>query len=388
MMKVPPIPLSGWADAELQALASLSGSREIASLSASTLLGERAALGGFTVPNHISAGGGCRIYSALDGHVALNLSRPDDCTLLPALFGVAAVRDVAAHMARAPAAHIAIQGRTLGLAIANLDEMPASPACALVTVGLPSPPSTRSPLVVDLSALWAGPLSASLLRLAGAQVVKVESRSRPDAMRIGDPALFARLNQGKANVALDLRAPSDRDALIALVRRAQFVVEASRPRALAQLGIDAAALVREVPGLVWITITGHGVVGDAANWIGFGDDCSVAGGLSAALRDATGAIGFAGDACADPLTGIHAARMAIARCRSGQGGRLVLSMSGVVAAALAAERLRDAVALAESLGNWAEAVGRPFPAVAPRAAGHAAAFGEDNDLWIEGRVAC
>ena len=39
------------------------------------------------------------------------------------------------------------------------------------------------PLVVDLSALWAGPLCAHLLGLAGARVVKVESLGRPDGAR-------------------------------------------------------------------------------------------------------------------------------------------------------------------------------------------------------------
>ena len=46
--------------------------------------------------------------------------------------------------------------------------------------------------------------------------------------------------------------------------------------------------VGTTPGLVWITITAHGVQGEAANWIGFGDDCGVAAGLSAALHAATG----------------------------------------------------------------------------------------------------
>jgi crotonobetainyl-CoA:carnitine CoA-transferase CaiB-like acyl-CoA transferase len=92
--------------------------------------------------------------------------------------------------------------------------------------------------------------------------------------------------------------------------------------------------VNAVPGLVWITITAHGIAGDAANWIGFGDDCGVAGGLSAALRDATGEIGIVGDAIGDPLTGIYAARMALEQRRRGTGARLVVSMSGVAALAL------------------------------------------------------
>ena len=214
--------------------------------------------------------------------------------------------------------------------------------------------------MVDLSALWAGPLAARLLGLAGATVIKVESLSRPDAMRDGDPALYARLNDGKTSIALDLRSAEGRDALIGLIRRARVVIEAARPRALAQLGIDADALVREVPGLAWITITGHGTCGDADNWIGLGDDCGVAGGLSGALLRATGTLGFVGDAMADPLTGIFAARQAATMLARGAGGRVIVSMSGVVRAALTAERRRDPLALTQNLRDWAAARGQPF----------------------------
>ena len=384
------LPFSGWADAQLQAIAALSGSTEIGALSGEMLLGERAALNRFAVPGRVSAGGGCRLFDAIGGHVALNLSRADDRGMLAALFGDAAIdpdddETIAGRFRREDAAAMVARGRLLGLAIAAIDEVPASPATMIAAQGEAFRQS-GTPLVIDLSALWAGPLATSILRLTGAEVVKVESNSRPDAMRDGDPGLFATLNRGKASVALDLKSPSGSDALIGLIRRAQIVVAASRPRALLQLGIDADALVREVPGLVWITITGHGCHGEAADWAGFGDDCGVAGGASAALRDATGEIGFVGDACADPLAGLHAARLALTQLRRGAGAHLVVSMSGIVAEALAAER--DAGSLNRSMKDWASARGRPFPDIVPRVAGPVAAFGADNDLWIGSCAAC
>ncbi|RJF91598.1 CoA transferase [Sphingomonas cavernae] len=374
-------------------MATLTGSQEIAALSGATLLGERAALNDFVVPGRVSAGGGCRLLDTRDGHVALSLARPEDRALLPALFGDATTspnddEELALRLSREYAAEIVKRGRELGLAIANLDEQPVGPACRMSDDGPAATPSPRQPLVIDLSALWAGPLAAHLLGLAGAEVVKIESSNRQDTMRQGDPALFARLNQHKANVAIDLREQDQRDALIALIRRADIVIEAARPRALLQLGIDANQLVREVPGLVWVTITGHGIAGDAVNWTGFGDDCSVAGGLSAALLAASGTVGFAGDACADPLTGIYAARRALEQRKRGTGARLVVSMSGVVAQALAAERERDEVALAKSLQNWADARGRPFPEVELRPAGRVAELGQDNATWLEACWSC
>jgi len=374
------LPLAGWAEGELRAMGMPPG------LSGAMLMGERAALNGFAVPGAVSAGGGCRLYATRDRHVALTLARDDDRAMLPALFqdgGLDPDDDAqigAAFRARDGAALVA-QGRMLGLAIARLGEVPVSRPCEVTAEG-PVKMRTGPLLVVDLSALWAGPLAAHLIGLTGAQVVKVESRNRPDRMREGDPALFARINQDKANVALDLREGADRDALLALIRRADVVIEAARPRALRQLGIDADALVRAVPGLVWMTITGHGATGEAGDWIGFGDDASVAGGLSDALFAASGTIGFGGDACADPLTGIHAARLARERVRDGRAARMILSMSAIVAMALDSERQRDEKALMADLQAWGAAQGETFPVTDVRPAGRVAAMGQDDALWL------
>ncbi|HTH29612.1 MAG TPA: CoA transferase [Sphingobium sp.] len=380
----PAIPLAGWADRQIAALADAAGAQALSALTGAGLLGERAWLNGFHVPGKVSAGGGCRLLAARDGWVALNLARPDDRDLLPALFGDDALDGdnddaIAAHVAGVESLALVARGREMGLAIAALDEPPPpAPAWQVAVDGRKRPAGTRPPLVVDLSALWAGPLAAHLLWLAGAELVKVESRNRPDSMRDGDPALFARLNQGKASVALDVRDDTDRRRLIALLSRADIVIEAARPRALRQLGIDADRIVRDAPGLVWMTITGHGAEGEAANWVGFGDDCAVAGGLSAAMLRASGRIGFVGDAIADPMTGILAGRLAWERWTSGTGARIILSMSGVVASAIETEQ----AALDAALKAWADAEGAPFPAAPVRATGMVRPLGADTARWM------
>lgn len=385
MIASPDFPLADWADGHLQALAAASGSAAIGSLTGAGLLGERAMLNGFTVPGMVSAGGGCRFYRSRDGWVALNLSRPDDRDLLPALFQEDlpdSENAVAARIARCQALPLVARGRDMGLAIAAVDEPATGPAWTpIVEGGQRQPVSGRPPLVVDLSALWAGPLAAHLMWNAGAQVVKVESRTRPDAMRDGDPALFALLNQGKASVALDFRDAEERRALIALLSRADIVIEAARPRALAQLGIDANAIVGGSPGLVWMTITGHGVESEAANHVGFGDDCGVAGGLSMALLRATGTIGFVGDAIADPLTGILTARLAWDAWVAGRGGRTILSMSGTVREALREALEKNSDGFDKILVSWGKLVGRAFPDIARRSAAAPTPLGRDTARW-------
>ena len=102
------------------------------------------------------------------------------------------------------------------------------------------PPESASrpgrPLVVDLSALWAGPLCGHLLHLCGADVIKVESDTRPDGARFGNAAFFGLLNQGKRSVGLDLTRHEGRKTLRQLIDRADVVIESSRPESAAPNG--------------------------------------------------------------------------------------------------------------------------------------------------------
>ena len=127
-----------------------------------------------------------------------------------------------------------------------------------------------------------------------------------------------------------------------------------------------AQLVREVPGLVWLSVTGHGASGDAAGWTGIGNDCAVAGGVARALEQASGKIGFVGDALADPLTGISAALAGWRAYQSGKACRIGFSMSAIAAKALAEEHAFDAAALEAELNAWGAASGRKFPKVPRR----------------------
>jgi hypothetical protein len=384
------IPLARSADQALAELADATGSAAIRALDGATLLCERAMRAGMRIPERTSAGGGCRLFDAVGDSVALNLGRASDREMLPALFETDALDTnddaaIAARIERLDAQPLVWRGRSMGLAIAAEHETLLAPSddgrdvtessWVELVCGCPSSRIARpTPRVVDLSALWAGPLAAHLLWLCGAEVVKVESRARPDAMRNGQSDFYALLNQGKASVALDLANRVDQHALVTLIGASDIVIEASRPRALAQLGIDAAQIVRTTPGLVWISITAHGAEGDAAGWVG----CAVSGGLSAALRAATGRTGFVGDALADPLTGIFAALAAWKTWYSGRGARLGLAMSQIVAWCLAEARQQDPAALRSCLSAWSQAVGKPFPTVTHRPTGSLPSFGADT----------
>lgn len=298
----------------------------------------RAARTGLRSRGRISAGGSCRLLPAADGWVAVNLARPSDTEAVPAVVEAAVDVDdpwgaVAAWAATRPAREVADRCQLLDVPGAVLDDPAVDPRDAVVVerLGDTAPPSA-APLVVDLSAMWAGPLCAHLLGRAGMRVVKVESVHRPDGARRGDAGFYAWLHHGHDEVVLDLRTSVGRAELGALVARADVVIEASRPRALAQLGIDARRVVAHGRGPTWVSITGYGRTGAAAQRVAFGDDAAVAGGLVA--HDDAGLPVFCADAVADPLTGLVAAAAALGAHRAG-GGRLVSVAMAAVAAAFA-----------------------------------------------------
>jgi len=331
-----------------RALAALAPGTPLARLDAPALLGERAAIFGLRRRGTCSAGGSARLLPTRDGWIAVDLPREADWSLVPAWLElgprVFAARDwprIARSLVDRRREELVARGRLMGLAVA-----PASRAIASDSSWMQSTPTSTSPKtarsasaarrirLLDLSHLWAGPLATSLLALAGIDVLKVESPTRPDGARRGPRAFFDLLQRGKRGGALDLQRAEDRACFEVLLEQADVVVESARPRALEQLGYDAADWLAARPARIWASITGYGRRGAERDWIAFGDDAAVAAGLAWPAADVNGEPEtpcFCGDAMADPLTGLHAAVGILAHLRAGRGGLLDFSLVGVSA---------------------------------------------------------
>ena len=299
---------------------------DVFSVDAAEILAGRAGMLGIAPCEQVSAGGATRLLAARDGWGALTLSRADDIAAVPALLGVDAVEDPWVALAEWAAAHdaadLADRARLLGIPAAVLGETPAAPVHVRPRGARLARP-LGGLLVADLSSMWAGPLCGHLLARAGATVVKVESPVRPDGTRAGLPAFFDWMNSGKLSYAVSFDDPG----LAALLAAADVVIEASRPAALERRGLGPDSVTPQA-GQVWLRITGHGAHGERAQWVAFGDDAAVSGGLVEYHDDAPI---FVGDAIADPLTGLEAARAVSAALAAGGGELIEISMAAVAA---------------------------------------------------------
>ncbi|MCW2528224.1 MAG: hypothetical protein JWM76_3084 [Pseudonocardiales bacterium] len=346
------------------------------------LLSSRAALAGFSRQGQTSANSTGRLLPGMDGSwVAVSLSRAQDievvCSLAGTKSGVgseggfAAISRLLSKMAPTDLIDTLI---SLEVPAAIVGSAAGSAPLHIRPLGSAAPAPQSAPVVVDLSAMWAGPLTAHLLGRAGAQITKIEDPSRPDGARRGSPQFFQQLHAGHDHRWVDLRAESGIAQLRRLIEAADVVIESSRPRALEQLGFSAEGFVRSRPGRTWISITGYGrdpviakevasgnganqvasgnganqvasgngagrvAFGDGANQVAsgngagrvaFGDDAAAAGGLVS--HDATGSPVFCADAIADPLSGLVAAVAASASISAGGGHLIEVALAGVSA---------------------------------------------------------
>lgn len=279
----------------------------------SGLLTERAALMRFARRGSVSPGGRSRILNTADGFAAATLSRQEDIDLLPAWIGSddgddpweslkQAARDVEAQA-------LVDQGQLLSVPVARLNDPYADATMPVrlysMAIGQSASSDGHIPLVLDFSSLWAGPLCGHFLTQLGARVIKIESLTRPDSARRGNATFFDLLHCGQEMLAVDFASADQVSWLRDLILRADFVIEGSRPRAFAHLGLAPEELFRENPRLTWVSVTAYGRMGPRSNWVGFGDDVAAAAGL--VEFDAQGQPCFVGDAIADPVTGVAAA---------------------------------------------------------------------------------
>jgi crotonobetainyl-CoA:carnitine CoA-transferase CaiB-like acyl-CoA transferase len=297
-------------------------------------------------PGRFSANRACGLFRARDGWIAVNLARDEDRELIPAWLGSAPDADPwTALSCEAPGRTAAdlIEGAILlGLPGGRVGEARADHlAPPALRIGAAGRRDRSGPLrVVDLSALWAGPLCGAVLAAMGAEVTKIESAGRPDPTRISAPDFFRRLNGCKAELRLDFGAAADLARLREAIATADVVITSARPRAFAGLGLEPAELFAANPALVWVAITAYGWSGDAGLRVGFGDDTAAAGGL--VRWTSRGEPRFAGDALSDPVTGLAAALGALQALAAGGGLLVDAAMAKAAAAAAAMARLEAA----------------------------------------------
>lgn len=128
--------------------------------------------------------------------------------------------------------------------------------------------------IADFSHVMAGPYATHLLRLLGAEVIKIEPPGSGDAMRNygadrrydGMAPAFIAVNAGKKSIALDLKDPAQRATARRIIARADVLVENFRPGVMTRLGLDYESVRQLNARIVYCSVSGYGQSGPLRDW--------------------------------------------------------------------------------------------------------------------------
>ncbi len=230
-------------------------------------------------------------------------------------------------------------------------------------------------VVADLSRALAGPHATMMLGDLGARVIKVEGPGHGDDTRGWGPPFvgsadhrestyFLSANRNKESIALDLKKQSDAEVLLALVDRADVLVENFRTGVLDRLGLGISSLMERNPRLVVLSITGFGHDGPEGGRAGYDQIAQGEAGLMSLTGSSPDDPQRVGVPIADLLAGMYGAYGVLAalneRSRTGRGSLVRTSLLAAVVGVHAFQGTRWTVA-----GEVGAAAGNHHPSICP-----------------------
>ncbi len=203
---------------------------------------------------------------------------------------------------------------------------------------------------IVLTQAWAGSYCTELLAMAGADVIQLEVRKRPDSWRgtysapmaeaVGQiataehpwncSALFNSVNLGKRSFTIDLSTPEGLEIYRALVPHADVIAENFSPRVMGNLGLSYEELSAINPSVIMASLSAYGHDGPWVNVPGIGGTIEPTSGMSALLGYPDGPPLNSGQMYPDAVAGLYGFAAIVTalhhRDRTGEGQYIDLSM--------------------------------------------------------------
>ncbi len=204
--------------------------------------------------------------------------------------------------------------------------------------------------IADFTWVWAGPFCTLQLAHLGADVVRVETQSRPCVTRLlppwldGKPGInrsgyFNQYNQGKRSLALDLKQPESLDIAKRLVAASDVVCENFASGVIDRLGLGYDVLRQVNPRIIMISLSGYGLGGPESEFVSYGPAQVPLSGMSSLTGYADWPPMHVGISYGDPTAGLHGAFAVLAalvhREKTGEGQFIDLSQTETMIALLA-----------------------------------------------------
>jgi crotonobetainyl-CoA:carnitine CoA-transferase CaiB-like acyl-CoA transferase len=203
---------------------------------------------------------------------------------------------------------------------------------------------------IVLTQAWAGTYCTELLAMAGADIIQLEVRKRPDSWRgtyttpmaeavsqvptAEHPwnvnGLFNSVNLGKRSFTVDLSTPEGLEIYRALVPYADIVAENFSPRVMGNLGLTYEELRAIKPDVIMASLSAYGHDGPWWNIPGIGGTIEPTSGMSALLGYPDGPPMNSGQMYPDAVAGLYGFAAIVTALRhrdvTGEGQYIDLSM--------------------------------------------------------------
>lgn len=193
--------------------------------------------------------------------------------------------------------------------------------------------------VLEFGAGAAGPLATRYLADHGATVVRIESKLRPDFLRLyaitetqrslDASPMFAAFNCNKRAITLNMKHPAARDVVLRLVRWADVVAENFAPGAMDRLGFSYERLRAHKPDLIMISTCLHGQTGPERDYPGFGGQGAAISGYNHLTGwpdgEPLGPYGTITDSLSPRFAALAMSAALFRRARTGEGAYIDLS---------------------------------------------------------------
>jgi formyl-CoA transferase len=209
--------------------------------------------------------------------------------------------------------------------------------------------SLKGVRVLDLTSVVLGPLATQILGDHGADVIKIESidgdtmRSNGVSRHKGMSSVFLAINRNKRSLAIDLKSPEGRSAVLEIAAKADIVVHNMRVPAIERLGFDYATIQALNPKVVYCAATGFGQDGPYRFKPALDDIIQAACGIASLVGHASGKPDYVPSLLADKMAGLAVASAVFAamfhRERTGEGQYVEVPMYETLVEFMLAEHM-------------------------------------------------
>lgn len=148
-------------------------------------------------------------------------------------------------------------------------------------------------VVCDFSWVGAGPITTNVLGQCGAEIIKIESSTRPDLLRKGDPfkdgnseglersGYFANRNPNKKCISLNMSHPDARDVAVRLIQKSDIIINNFRVGQMEKWNLGWEDVREMNPRIIYVTMSLQGETGPHSSFMGFGYNLNALCGLTA-----------------------------------------------------------------------------------------------------------